>query len=117
MERYPDIRWIMPHAGGILPSILYRLQKFETLPKFKDQIPAGVRSYLKRIYYDVAQATELETLRALMELAEPDHLLLGTDFPFTIDPVRVIGDTIDGDFCHWDVTPQRLTARNVSNSL
>jgi 6-methylsalicylate decarboxylase len=96
MERYPDIKWYLPHSGGIIPSILYRLLKFESLPKFQAQVPKGVRTYLKRIYYDVAQASEPEILSALMQFADPDKILFGTDYPFAIDRNSVIQDTIDG---------------------
>jgi predicted TIM-barrel fold metal-dependent hydrolase len=96
MERYPNIKWYLPHSGGIIPSILYRLLKFEAMPKFQDMVPQGVRTYLKRIYYDVAQASEPEILTALMDIADPDKIMFGTDFPFAIDRNAVIQDTIDG---------------------
>jgi predicted TIM-barrel fold metal-dependent hydrolase len=96
MERYPSIKWYIPHSGGIVPSILYRLLKLETMPKFQDKVPQGVRTYLKRIYYDVAQASEPETLEALMQIADPDKILFGTDYPFAIDRINVIQDTING---------------------
>ena len=96
MENYPNIKWYLPHSGGIIPSILYRLIKFESHPKFQDKVPKGVRYYLNKIYYDVAQASEPETLAALMSFADPGKILFGTDYPFAIDRSSVIQDTIDG---------------------
>jgi predicted TIM-barrel fold metal-dependent hydrolase len=95
LEKYPNIKWYLPHSGGIIPSILYRLQKFEVMPKYQEQVPQGVRNYLKQIYFDVAQASEPETLAALMNFADPDKILFGTDYPFAIDRTNVIQDTID----------------------
>ena len=113
LERYPNIRWFIPHAGGIVPAILYRLKKFETLPKFKDKVPAGVRAYLERIHYDVAQSVDPVTLRALMDLVPPERILFGTDYPSAIDPARVVSDTVQGvtGFDGFDPATLRMIER------
>lgn len=96
MEKYPDIKWYLPHAGGILPSIIFRLMKFEKMQKYQNNVPQGVRTYLKRIYFDIAQSAEPEILSALMKIASPDHILFGSDYPFAFNRQAVIQDTIDG---------------------
>ena len=96
LENYPNIRWIIPHAGGILTSILYRLSKFETMRAFKDNVPKGVDAYLSNIYFDVAQATDPATLEALFNVAPMDRVLFGTDYPQAIDIDNVVQDTLDG---------------------
>ena len=96
LEKFPNIRWIIPHAGGIMTSILYRLSKFETMRAFKDKVPKGVDAYLSNIYFDVAQATDPVTLRSLFEVAPIDRVLFGTDYPQAIDIDNVVQDTIDG---------------------
>jgi predicted TIM-barrel fold metal-dependent hydrolase len=96
LEKFPNIRWIIPHGGGIMTSILYRLSKFETMRAFKDKVPKGVDAYLSNIYFDVAQATDPVTLRSLFEVAPIDRVLFGTDYPQAIDIDNVVQDTIDG---------------------
>ncbi len=118
LEHYPNIKWYIPHSGGIIPSILYRLLKFEAMPKFQDKVPQGVRTYLRRMYFDVAQASEPEILTALMEIADPDKIMFGTDYPFAIDRTAVIQDTIDGieSFDGFDATMrQKIFKRNALN--
>jgi len=95
-ERYPNIRWIIPHAGGVVPFLLYRICKLDRMPAHRDMVPKGVRTYLKRLYYDVAQSIDPPALRALMEMADPAHVMFGTDYPFARNPEAVVRDTIAG---------------------
>ena len=96
LEKYPNIRWIIPHAGGIMTSILYRLSKFETVRAFKDKVPKGVDAYLANMYFDVAQATDPITLEALLKTVPLENVMFGTDYPQAIDIDNVVQDTIDG---------------------
>jgi predicted TIM-barrel fold metal-dependent hydrolase len=56
LAKYPNIRWIMPHMGGVTPFLLFRLSGLDDDPKVRERIPEGVATYLKRLYYDVAQS-------------------------------------------------------------
>ena len=82
IAKYPRIRWVMPHGGGVTPFLVFRLRGMDDLPKVRERIPDGVAAYLKRLHYDVAQATAPAPLRALMEVADPSRVMFGTDFPF-----------------------------------
>jgi predicted TIM-barrel fold metal-dependent hydrolase len=72
LERCPDIRFILPHAGGAIPFVAERYSDF--LRK-KDAIVQ-----LKRQYYDTSGAANAYALRSLQELVEPSHILFGSDF-------------------------------------
>jgi predicted TIM-barrel fold metal-dependent hydrolase len=80
--RYPNIRWIMPHAGGVTPFLAFRLSGMDDIPAVRERSPGGVSAMLKGLYYDIAQATHPAPLRALMEVADPSRVMFGTDFPF-----------------------------------
>lgn len=82
MERYPDIRWILSHAGGFLPFIAWRLSLAMGIPPLAQNMPQGVLNYVKRFYYDTALSPSPFAMAALKELVEPDHILFGSDFPF-----------------------------------
>ena len=81
-HNYPNIRWVMPHAGGVTPFLAFRFAGMDDLPQVKERSPEGIATALKQLYFDVAQATHPAPLRALMEIADPDKVMFGSDFPF-----------------------------------
>jgi predicted TIM-barrel fold metal-dependent hydrolase len=94
LAKYPDIRWIMPHMGGVTPFLLFRLSGIEDDPKARDKVPEGVAAYLRRLWYDVAQSPSPLAMHALLELADPDRILFGTDYPSARPAEKVMRDTV-----------------------
>lgn len=82
MERYPDIKWILAHAGGFLPYIAWRLSLANMMEPYNTTAPQGVLTYIKRFYFDTALSPSPYALAALSSLVEPSHILFGSDFPF-----------------------------------
>lgn len=82
MERYPDIRWILAHAGGFLPYIAWRISLANLMPPFDQKAPQGMLHYIRRFYFDTALSPSPYALAALKELVDPSHILFGSDFPF-----------------------------------
>jgi len=81
--RYPDVRWIFSHSGGVTPFLLSRFTYHETTMKdAKEKLPQGVIFELKKFFYDTAQGNHPGALAALLKLAPVSQLLYGTDFPF-----------------------------------
>jgi predicted TIM-barrel fold metal-dependent hydrolase len=110
--RFPNIRWIMPHGGGTIPFLLYRLGAMDVKPKIAANLPGGtVASALRGLYYDVAEINAGAPLKCLMEIADPSKVLFGSDFPFSRhrDPVQDVRDTIAGfrAFDGWDAATRR----------
>ncbi|NVM53774.1 MAG: amidohydrolase [Candidatus Helarchaeota archaeon] len=77
LRRYPDIRFIFPHAGGAVPFLTWRISMGER----------GIIKQLKRLYYDIALSATPYALRSLQELADPSHILFGSDYPFLPEPL------------------------------
>ena len=97
MEKYPNIRWILSHAGGFLPFIAWRLSLGNNLPHLAEKAPEGVLHYIRRFYYDTALSPSPFAMAALRELVDPSHILFGSDFPFapaiiTAIEVQNLGD-------------------------
>lgn len=84
LKRYPDIRFILSHAGGTVPYLTWRI----TFGKKK------LINYLKRFYYDTALSGTSYTLRSLQELVDPSQILFGSDYPFL--PERASSVMIEG---------------------
>jgi predicted TIM-barrel fold metal-dependent hydrolase len=82
MERYPDLRIILSHAGGTIPFVAWRLTLGKLVPSLDAKAPQGAIAYLKRFYYDTALSASPYALSALRELVDPSHILFGSDFPF-----------------------------------
>jgi predicted TIM-barrel fold metal-dependent hydrolase len=110
--KYPNIRWIMPHGGGTIPFLVYRMSAMNDNPRVRAGLPGGsLESALRGLYYDVAEICAPGPLKCLMEMAEPSHLMFGSDYPFTRhrnprdDAKQLIAgfDAFDG----WDATTRR----------
>jgi predicted TIM-barrel fold metal-dependent hydrolase len=96
MRDYPNIKWILAHAGGTLPFLSMRLRLMEELevgrtPPFSfsgagapfiERVPEGVAPFLERFYFDVALSGARAPMAALTEMAKPEHILYGSDWPF-----------------------------------
>ncbi|MFJ6535179.1 amidohydrolase family protein [Paenarthrobacter sp. NPDC091711] len=81
-ERYPNIRFILPHTGGMVPYIKWRIAMYalqgdlwttETDPADFDREIAK----LDGLYYDTTL-----NLGPLQHLERPDRILFGTDIPW-----------------------------------
>jgi predicted TIM-barrel fold metal-dependent hydrolase len=82
--RYPNIKWIMPHGGGTIPFLVYRMSAMNNKPNPEKRLPGGtVSSALRALYYDVAEVCAPGPLKCLMEVTEPSHIVFGSDFPFS----------------------------------
>jgi 6-methylsalicylate decarboxylase len=87
LERYPDIRWILSHAGGAVPFLAWRFRMADYYPEFKHAIPQGIQTYLKRLYYDTALSPSPYAMKPAMDFAGPSQLVFGSDFPYASSSV------------------------------
>lgn len=92
MERYPMLRLILSHAGGTVPFLAKRLTTGAMLAQLSDRTPEHLLALLKRFYYDVAMSISPYSLPSLQALADPSHILYGSDYPFV--PVDAIARDI-----------------------
>jgi len=82
-QRFKDIKFIFSHAGGTMPYILERYTRHPLTDKaIAALVPDGVINYLKRFYYDTAQASHPYAMASITKLVAITQLLFGTDFPY-----------------------------------
>src|ERR1019366_2361652 len=82
-HRFKDIQLIFSHAGGTMAYILEPYARHPLTDKARAAlVPDGVVSYLKRYYYDTAQAAHPFAMASITKLVAITQLLFGTDFPF-----------------------------------
>ena len=101
MDRYPDLKLCLGHAGGYTAFGAARMDKgwragaLENMPEFDDSrtfLEHAPSEYLGRFYYDSCTYTEA-TLRFLIDAVGIEKVVLGTDYPapmFLDDPVNWI---------------------------
>lgn len=90
LDRFPNIRFILAHAGGFLPYIAWRLSLGNLLPEISERAPQGVLAYLGRFYFDTALSPSPFAMAALSRLVDPSHILFGSDFPFAPEPITAM---------------------------
>ena len=90
-HRYPDIRWIFSHGGGVLPMLYERFVRAGRLKENLAHVPNGVMAELLRFHYDVAQIAHPSGLSALTKMVPISQILWGTDFPFRLGSEHVKG--------------------------
>jgi 6-methylsalicylate decarboxylase len=75
-QRYPNLRFIIPHLGGTLPFLASRVTR-----KSAEEIITGLRA----MYYDTVSGST-EALASAYHLFGPGRLLFGTDYPYCDEP-------------------------------
>ena len=92
LTRCPDIRFIFCHSGGTLPVLAHRIAAgFQAQAHLKAAAPNGALAELRRLHYEVANATNPSSLAALMTLVPSSQILWGSDYPYREVPLTVDG--------------------------
>lgn len=106
VRKFPDVRVIVSHGGGALPSLASRLELIAGAP-FVHPRPedAGVEvaEDIRRLYFDLALSATPLTFQALLKITSLSHILFGTDFPFATLPA------IDANTAGFDTITAGLT--------
>lgn len=87
MDRFPDLKLVLPHGGGYLSVAYGRVSHYyhvqpETTGKVSKQ---EASQYLQRFYYD-SILHRPESLTYLIKLVGAERVVFGTDYPFTNEP-------------------------------
>ena len=81
-QRYPGIRWIVPHAGAALPLLLDRVAGLSATLHLDAPSETELYATFRSFYFDLAGTPLPRTLPALRSLADSGHLLYGSDYCF-----------------------------------
>jgi predicted TIM-barrel fold metal-dependent hydrolase len=80
-QKFPDIRWIFSHSGGVLPFLTQRFIQQQKVQKHPF-LPNGPMPEFKKFYYELAQGNTKAQLYGLSQMVDSSHMLYGTDFPY-----------------------------------
>lgn len=79
-RRYPNVRFILSHAGGFLPYASHRISLAMIATGSRD--PLEALDDFADFYYDTALSGSPAALPSLLAFANPGHVLYGSDWPF-----------------------------------
>jgi len=100
LDRHPDLTLVAAHGGGYLPTFLGRSDHAWHVRSEAHGCRELPSSYLRRLRFD-SLVHAPGALRALVDAAGADRVLLGTDYPFDMgvdDPVERVREAgLDAD--------------------
>ncbi|MEU6141068.1 amidohydrolase family protein [Streptomyces sp. NPDC047081] len=80
VRQYPDIRFVLSHAGGFVPYASHRMAV--AIASDTGRSPLDVLEDLRGFYFDTALSSSPAALPTLLAFARPGHVLFGSDWPF-----------------------------------
>ena len=97
-EKYPRIKWLVSHCGGVLPSLLDRMflfaelgMNFTTPERAVEGVKVteeGIRKFLnENCWFDLAGNPVPALVNALGRFVGKERLVFGTDVPWTPFPL------------------------------
>jgi aminocarboxymuconate-semialdehyde decarboxylase len=97
LERHRELRILLAHAGGAILSLRGRLRHSHTFqPDARSRLMESPVDSIRRFYLDTV-THDPTLLRAAIEFAGAERVLLGSDYPFDMglerpaEPVRELG--------------------------
>ena len=99
LDRYPEVKFILAHAGGTLPFFSWRLGEIMERQMSNDPWDKQYRSpfmdayagkvtkalvlaKIRRFYFDTALSAGPQSLGSLLQAADHDKILFGSDWPY-----------------------------------
>ena len=88
LARYNNIKVIVPHCGAYLPLAIPRMKSLTPVMQANKKVgEIDYEANLRTLYYDLAGAHSAETIRMLLTITTPNHLLYGSDYPYVAPQV------------------------------
>jgi predicted TIM-barrel fold metal-dependent hydrolase len=78
-QRYPDITYVVPHLGGLVPMQLQRLDN--QVPRVHPDLPEPPSVTARRFYYDTVGHGSHAALVCAWKAFGADRLVAGSDYP------------------------------------
>ena len=88
LARYPGVKVVVPHCGAYLPLAVPRMKSLTPVMQANKMVgEIDYEANLSALYYDLAGAHSPETIRMMLTITTPDHLLYGSDYPYVAPQV------------------------------
>ena len=114
INKYPDIRFVIPHAGAYLPIISDRVASMSKMLCPDGSVDIG--KCLAGLYYDLGGTSMPKQYGNLCQITSKEHILYGSDIPFTPLPTCCkLAETMDS--CLTDEMQELVYRQNPSRLL
>jgi aminocarboxymuconate-semialdehyde decarboxylase len=117
LERHPRLRVLLAHGGGALLALRGRLRRAYSFQRqARARLGRSPEESIRRLHFDTV-THDPDLLRALIEFAGHERVLLGTDYPFdmgdpaAVDAVRGLGLAPEAEEAILAGNADRLTRR------
>lgn len=88
--RYPEIKWIFPHAGAFTSLVSDRFESISTLMRRKNpNLRADYFGSMKKVYFDLAGFPLPKQVQILKQNVPIQNMVYGSDGPFTPKPACI----------------------------
>ncbi len=86
-RRFPAIKFIFCHGGGVMPLLVGRIAGFNDWravgqEKLDGLFPDGIYEEYRKLYFECAQAYTPEAMTMVRSLVPDSHILFGSDFSY-----------------------------------
>ncbi len=90
LERFPQLKFLLAHAGGFLPYTWGRLDRgYRIQDSAAAKIPKPPGEYLKLLHFDTITHSAM-ALEYLVANFGAEHVLLGSDYPYDMGDPRPV---------------------------
>ena len=86
-RRFPRIRFIFAHGGGVMPLLVRRVGGLKAWTEVGEAglaklFPNGIEAEFARLHFECAQACSPTNMDALRSLVPDSQIMFGSDYPF-----------------------------------
>lgn len=93
---YPNVRWLLAHAGGALPFLAYRTSLLQYVTPVMQNLGLGLLDEQNldwgRLFYDTALSPAPSAMKSVREVTSVSHIMFATDWPFSAEIFTIPGD-------------------------
>lgn len=112
-DRFPNIKLIIPHAGAFMAILTDRVAEY-----VESQYDTDIYKVMKHVYFDTAGSVLPRQLPALLTLADEDHVLYGSDIPYTpLDKSAKLQQKLSNTNALTDLQKQKIFHDNAAQLL
>ncbi len=83
LDRFPALRLVLVHGGGLLPYQTGRLDREQEGRPNRWGMNVPLSEYVRRCYFDTVLMSG-PAIRLLLDLVGRDHVVIGSDYPFSV---------------------------------
>lgn len=116
-SRYPNIKWIVPHSGALLPIIVQRVDMGNKMFDVENQTD-DLEQTMQSLYFDLAGKILPHQLPRLLTMVDENKIVYGADAPYTTDNVvKLLNDELESSSLLTDEQRQKFFFDNAQNLI